>query len=51
VFDATAMRFEEGWLPNLLRTFGARDDVTLAAFGWRQIATPDGLDIIAAFEP
>lgn len=47
VFETTARRFEGGWLPGLLRVFGARTDVTLAAFGWRQIMTADGLDIIA----
>jgi hypothetical protein len=47
VFDATADRFEAGWLPELLRVFGARDDVTLEAFGWRQVATPDGIDVIS----
>ena len=47
VFDATADRFEVGWLPDLLRVFGARDDVTLEAFGWRQVATPDGIDVIS----
>ena len=47
VFETTAARFEDGWVPRLLRVFGARADVTLAAFGWRQVQTPDGLDIIA----
>ncbi|GAA3259725.1 hypothetical protein GCM10010532_111230 [Dactylosporangium siamense] len=47
VFETTAARFEEGWLPELLRVFGARVDVTLAAFGWRQIMTDDGLDVIS----
>jgi hypothetical protein len=47
VFETTAARFEEGWLPELLRTFGARADVSLDAFGWRQIVTPDGLDVIS----
>lgn len=46
VFQTTAVRFEEGWLPDLLHVFGARTDVTLAAFGWRQITTPEGLDVI-----
>jgi hypothetical protein len=45
------MRFAEGWLPRLLRTFGARDDVTLAAFGWRRITTADGSDVIAVSDP
>jgi hypothetical protein len=45
VFGATATRFEDGWLPELLQVFGARDDVTLPAFGWRQITTSNGLDI------
>jgi hypothetical protein len=47
VFETTAARFEDGWVPGLLRVFGARADVTLAAFGWRQVHTPDGLDIVA----
>jgi hypothetical protein len=47
VFNATADRFEPGWLTELLRTFGARHDVTLAAFGWRQVTTPTGADLIS----
>ncbi|MGI5180280.1 hypothetical protein ACQEVZ_28565 [Dactylosporangium sp. CA-152071] len=48
VFETTAARFDEGWLPELLCGFGARVDVTLAAFGWRQILTDDGLDVISS---
>jgi len=47
VFETTATRFEDGWLPDLLRGFGARTDVTPAAFGWRQVAIRDGLDVIS----
>jgi hypothetical protein len=47
VFDAVADRFEAGWLPDLLRVFGARHDVTLEAFGWRQVTTPGGIDVIS----
>jgi hypothetical protein len=47
VFETAAARFDEGWLPELLRVFGARVDVTLAAFGWRQILTDGGLDVIS----
>jgi hypothetical protein len=47
VFASTAARFEEGWLPDLLRAFGARGDVTLAAFGWRPVVTDHGIDVLA----
>jgi len=46
VFETAAGRFEDGWVPGLLRVFGTRTDVTLAAFGWRQIMTIDGFDIV-----
>lgn len=29
-------------LADVMRTFGRRTDVTLGAFGWRQVETPDG---------
>jgi hypothetical protein len=29
-------------LSGIMRTFGRRTDVSLAAFGWRQVDTPDG---------
>jgi hypothetical protein len=46
VFDETATRLPVGPVSDLLRTFGAREDVTLAAFGWRMIETADGPDFI-----
>lgn len=45
LFNEVADRIPTGEVATLFRTFGARDDVTLEAFGWRQIQTADGLDL------
>lgn len=47
LFDDVAHRIPAGAVAALLREFGSRDDVTLAAFGWQVVQTPDGPD----FEP
>lgn len=47
VFAAVADRLPAGPTADLLRQFGARDDITLRAFLWRLVDTPDGPD----FEP
>jgi hypothetical protein len=46
LFDEIAGRLPDGPLSKLLRVFGARQDVTLEGFGWRLIATDDGLDFL-----
>jgi hypothetical protein len=37
-----------GALPDLLRQFGARDDITLRYFGWQLVDTPEGPDFAHA---
>jgi hypothetical protein len=44
LFDEVASRLPDGWVPELLREFGARPDITLEAFGWLMVQTPDGPD-------
>jgi hypothetical protein len=48
VFDDVARRLPDGPLPDLLRQFGARQDITLEAFGWQLVQTPEGPDFIPA---
>ena len=48
VFADVARRLPDGPLPDLLRQFGARQDVTLEAFGWQLVQTPEGPDFIPA---
>ena len=48
VFDDVARRQPDGPLPDLLRQFGARQDITLEAFGWQLVQTPEGPDFIPA---
>jgi len=48
LFDRVADRLPEGPVPDLLRKFGARKEITLRAFGWQQIDTADGPDFIPA---
>jgi hypothetical protein len=47
VFNDVASCLPAGWIGDLLRDFGARQDVTFRAFGWQLAQTPDGPD----FEP
>jgi hypothetical protein len=44
VFDEAASYAGAG-TADVLRAFGRRTDVTLSAFGWQRIDTPDGPDI------
>ena len=47
LFSEVAIRVADPATADLLRVFGARDDVTLRAFGWQLVDGPDGQD----FEP
>ena len=47
VFDEVATRIADQSVADLLREFGSRTDITLAAFGWTLVETTNGLD----FEP
>jgi len=44
LFNQVAARLPDGPVPDLLRSFGARHDVTLEAFGWQLVQTPEGPD-------
>jgi hypothetical protein len=46
LFNEIAGRLPDGPMPDLLRVFGARQDVTLEALGWQLIQTPEGPDFI-----
>jgi hypothetical protein len=46
LFNQIAGRLPDGPMPELLRVFGARQDVTPGAFGWQLIQTPEGPDFI-----
>lgn len=48
IFDNIAARLPDGPLPDMLRRFGARQDVTAEAFGRQLIQTADGPDFIPA---
>jgi len=48
LFNDVADRLPPGAMADLLREFGARRDVTLAAFGWLLIETEDGPDFAPA---
>jgi hypothetical protein len=48
MFGTIAARLPDGPVADLLRTFGARDDVTLEAFGWELVQTADGQDFMPA---
>lgn len=41
----------DGWVPDLLREFGARTDITLKAFGWLLVETAGGPDFTPAPPP
>jgi hypothetical protein len=51
LFDDVASCLPDGWVPDLLREFGARTDITLKAFGWLLVETPDGPDFTPAPPP
>ncbi len=44
VFCDVAAQIAEAHIGGLLRDFGDRDDITLPAFGWRYVETPNGPD-------
>lgn len=48
LFNDIAARLPAGPLPSLLRDFGARQDITLKAFGWQEIQTAAGPDFVPA---
>jgi hypothetical protein len=51
LFDDVASSLPGGWVPDLLREFGARTDITLEAFGWLLVETADGPDFMPAPPP
>ena len=51
LFDDVASALPDGWMPDLLREFGARTDITLEAFGWLLVETADGPDFMPAPPP
>jgi hypothetical protein len=51
LFDEVACALPDGWVSQLLREFGARTDITLEAFGWLLVETPDGPDFAPAPPP
>lgn len=51
LFDDVASSLPNGWVPQLLREFGARTDIGLKAFGWLLVDTPDGPDFAPAPPP
>lgn len=48
LFDDVAACFPDGPVPDLLRAFGARGDITLRAFGWQLVQTASGPDFAPA---
>jgi glycine/D-amino acid oxidase-like deaminating enzyme len=48
VFEDVAHRLPHGSLPDLLLEFGARQDITLEAFGWQLVQTAEGPDFMPA---
>jgi hypothetical protein len=51
LFDDVASCLPGGWVPDLLREFGARTDITLEAFGWLLVETAAGPDFLPAPPP
>lgn len=47
LFDEIASYLPDGPMPDLLRSFGTRDDITLEAFAWQLVETPDGPDFMS----
>ncbi len=48
LFEAVASRLDGHRIADLYRRFGARSDVTLEAFGWHLVESPEGPDYVAA---
>ena len=46
LFDEIAARLPGGPVPDLLRSFGSRQDITPEAFGWQLVQTPQGPDFV-----
>lgn len=44
LFAKVADRLPDGSMATLVREFGAREDITLEAFAWERVDTPDGPD-------
>ncbi|GHJ09038.1 hypothetical protein TPA0907_34050 [Micromonospora humidisoli] len=44
MFTDVADRLPDGTVAEVFRTFGTRTDITLEAFGWQLVTTPDGPD-------
>ena len=51
LFDDVASCLPDEGVSDLLREFGARTDITLKAFGWLLVETPDGPDFTPAPPP
>jgi len=51
VFSDVASSLPGGLVPDLLREFGGRNDITLEAFGWLLVETADGPDFRPAPPP
>jgi hypothetical protein len=47
LFAEVASCLPDGWVPDLLCEFGVRPDITLKAFGWQLVQTPDGPDFLS----
>ncbi|MGB6575265.1 MAG: hypothetical protein WBF20_26565 [Trebonia sp.] len=47
LFDEIASCLPDGWVPDLLRVFGAAQSITLKAFAWELVQTPDGPDFLS----
>jgi hypothetical protein len=48
LFDDLAARLPDGPAADLFREFGARQDITLKAFGWQLVQTANGPDLAPA---
>lgn len=48
VFGQVAARLPDGSVAELFREFGARQDISLKAFGWQPVQTADGPDLAPA---
>ena len=47
LFAGVAACLPAGWVPDLLCEFGAGQDITLKAFAWQLVQTPDGPDFLS----
>jgi hypothetical protein len=47
LFGEVASLLPDGPMPGLLREFSIRRDITLQAFAWRLVQTPDGPDFVS----